>query len=280
MIFVAPTVLLLLIFTIWPSLQSLYYSFTDWDGRDAEWIGWENYVNAFVTSPDLVRVIINNLLIVLAAPFAVALALVVAYLLTLAPWGGRVFRAAYFIPVTLSWVVIGLAWGYFLSYRGAVNQLLVGVGLGSLAQDWLGNPNTSLLMIILVFSWGYLGMNVLLLYTGMMSIDRSVIEAALLDGASGFAMIRHIILPHVRRFVELSLILTIAAAITQIFGLIFTMTSGGPGVSSTTLEYALYVTSFKLGEFGQGAALGMILFVASLVLTVLRIRAGVRGDDD
>ncbi len=280
MLFVTPAAFLLLILTVWPSLQALYYSFTDWDGREATWVGWDNYVNALMTSPDLVRVLINNLLIVVSTPFAVAFALVVAYLLSLGPWGARVFRAAFFIPVTLSWVVIGLAWGYLLSYRGAANDLLKAIGLGSLAQDWLGQPSTSLAMIIMVFTWGYFGMNVLLLYTGMMSIDKSVLEAARLDGVTGVAMIRYVVLPHVRRYVELSLILTISAAITQIFGLIFTMTSGGPGVSSTTLEYALYISSFKMGQFGQGAALGMILFLASLVLTFLRIRSGVRGDDD
>lgn len=279
-VFVTPAAVLLLVLTVWPLLQAVYYSFTDWDGREATWIGWDNYVNAVATSPDLVRVIVNNLVVVASTPFAVAFALVVAYLLSLGPWGARLFRAAFFIPVTLSWVVIGLAWGYLLSSRGAVNGLLKAVGLDALAQDWLGTPSTSLPMIIMVFTWGYLGMNVLLLYTGMMSIDKSVLEAARLDGVSGVAMIRHIVLPHVRRYVELSLILTISAAITQLFGLIFTMTSGGPGVSSTTLEYALYISSFKMGQFGQGAALGMILFLASLVLTFLRIRSGVRGDDD
>lgn len=280
LVFALPAITMLLLLTVVPTIQAGYYSFTDWNGKSATWVGLANYANALFRSPDLVRVMLNSLLVVVSAPFGVLFALIVAYLLSLGLPGSKFFRGASFVPVALSWVVIGLAWSYLLSYRGNINEALKAVGLSSLAQDWLGNPQTSLLMIILVFNWGYLGMNILLLYTGMMSIDRSVLEAARLDGVSGIAMIRHIVLPQVRRYIELTLILTMSAAITQIFGLIFTMTSGGPGVSSTTLEFALYTTSFKVGHFGEGAALGMVLFLATLLLTILRIRTGVQGDDD
>lgn len=280
MIFALPAVVILAYFTVWPSLQALFYSFTDWDGATAHWIGLENYVQGLLQSADFARVLLNNLLAILSTPFGVAIALIIAFLLSTGVRGARTFRTMYFLPVLLSWVIIGLCWGYLLSSRGFVNVILHAVGLGVLAQDWLGQPSTSMLMIIAVFNWGYVGMNVLILYTGMMSIDPNIIEAARLDGAQGYKLMRHLILPHTRRYIELTLIITMAAVTTQLFGLIFTMTAGGPGVSSTTLEYSLYTTSFQDGNFAQGAALGIVLFLVTLIFTIVRIRSGSRADDD
>ena len=280
MLFALPAVLIMAYFTVWPALQALYYSFTDWDGATAHWVGLQNYVEGLLQSADFGQILLNNLFAILSTPVGVAIALLIAFKLSTGVHGTRLFRTLYFLPVVLSWVIIGLCWGYLLSSRGLVNSTMQSLGLGALTQDWLGQPSTSMAMIIAVFNWGYLGMNVMLLYTGLMSIDNNVIEAARLDGAQGFKLMRYIILPHSRRYIELSLIITMSAAITQLFGLIFTMTNGGPGVSSTTLEFSLYTTSFKNGNFAQGAALGIVLFVLTLAFTVIRIRSGARADDD
>lgn len=276
----APVALLVITFSLVPTLQGLWYSFTDWDGRTASWVGLDNYAKGLLGNPEFLRILGNNLAIVVSVPFGVAGALVIAFLLAQGTRGSNLFRSIYFMPVALSWVVIGITWSYLLSDRGPINAGLRAVGLGTLAQDWLGQVSTSLLALILVFNWSYLGINVVLLYTGMVSLDPSVMEAARLDGASGVRLIRHIVLPHVRRYLELATILTMSAAITQIFGLIYTMTNGGPGVSTTTLEFQLYTTSFKYGRFAQGAALGVVLFLFTLMLTLVRIRSGVRRDDD
>lgn len=280
MVFAFPAVIMLAYFTVWPSLQALYYSFTNWDGADAHWVGLQNYVDGLFQSADFGQILLNNLFAILSTPIGVAIALAIAFGLSTGVRGARAFRTMYFLPVVLSWVIVGLCWGYLLSSRGLVNSMLHGVGLGVLAQDWLGQPNTSMLMIIAVFQWGYLGMNVLVLYTGMMSIDPHVLEAARLDGARGYKLMRHIVLPHTRRYIELTLIITMAAATSQLFGLIFTMTAGGPGVSSTTIEYSLYTTSFQQGNFAQGAALGIVLFLVTLIFTIIRIRSGAKADDD
>jgi ABC-type sugar transport system permease subunit len=276
----APAALLVLTFSLFPTLQGVWYSFTDWDGRSAQWVGLDNYAKGLLGNPEFVRILLNNLAIVASVPIGVAGALVIAFLLAQGTRGSNLFRSIYFLPVALSWVVIGITWSSLLSDRGPINDVLRTVGLGALAQDWLGQVSTSLLALILVFTWSYLGINVVLLYTGMVSLDPSVMEAARLDGAAGVRLVRHIVVPHVRRYVELATILTMSAAITQIFGLIYTMTNGGPGVSTTTLEFQLYTTAFKYGRFAQGAALGVVLFLFTLMLTLVRIRSGVRRDDD
>ncbi len=279
-LFVLPAVILVALLVVVPSLQALYYSFTDWNGRTAAWIGFENYASGLFGSPDFGRIAFNSLCVVLSVPFGVLLSVIVANLLATNTWGRNFFRGVYFLPIALSWVVIGITFSYLLSSRGPINGFLSGVGMGALGQDWLGNETTALVSIILVFNWAYFGINVVLLFTGMTTADQSITEAARLDGASGYRMLVHIVIPQVRRYIELSLIVTMAAAITQIFGLIYTMTSGGPGVSTTTLEYALYTRSFSLGHFAQGAAFGIVLFLVSLIFATVRLRAGVKADDD
>lgn len=280
MLFVLPAGVLVLLLIIVPSFQGLYYSFTDWNGRTAQWVGLDNYISGIFLSPDFARIAINSLCVVLSVPFGVGLSLIVANLLANTAWGRTWFRAIYFLPIALSWVVIGITFAYLLSGRGPINALLSAVGLGLFSQDWLGGETSALVSIILVFNWSYFGINVVLLFTGMTTADASITEAARLDGAHGVKMFVHIVIPQVRRYIELSLIMTMTAAITQIFALIFTMTSGGPGVATTTLEYALYTRSFSLGHFSQGAAFGILLFLVSLVFAVVRLRAGVKADDD
>jgi multiple sugar transport system permease protein len=278
--FVAPAIILVVVIIIIPSVQALYYSFTDWNGLDANWIGVENYTKGLFGDPDFSRIALNSLFIVISVPFGVLFSLVVAYLLSIQSWGRNLLRTVYFLPIALSWVVIGITFSYLLSARGPIDGVLEHIGLGFLAQDWLGGETTALISVILVFNWSYFGINVVLLFTGMTTADPSVTEAARLDGASGWKMLTNIVIPQVRRYIELSLIVTMAAAITQIFGLIYTLTGGGPGVSTTTLEYALYTRSFNLGHFSQGAAFGILLFVVSLLFAGIRLRAGVRADDN
>jgi raffinose/stachyose/melibiose transport system permease protein len=279
-LFVLPAVVLVALLIVLPSIQGLYYSFTDWNGRSASWVGLDNYINGIFLSPDFGRIAFNSLCVVISVPFGVALSVIVANLLANSTWGRAWFRGIYFLPIALSWVVIGITFAYLLSGRGPINALLSAVGLGLFSQDWLGGETSALLSIILVFNWSYFGINVVLLFTGMTTADQSVTEAARLDGAHGIKMFTNIVIPQVRRYIELALIMTMAAAITQIFALIYTMTSGGPGVATTTLEYALYTRSFSLGHFSQGAAFGILLFLVSLVFAVMRLRAGVKADDD
>ena len=275
---VIPAAVMLLVLMIWPTLQSIYYSFTDWNGAKANWVGFDNYVNGLLGSQDFPTIALNSALVVLSVPIGVAVALIIAFLLASVAKGRAVFRAIYFAPIALSWVVIGLAFGYLLSDRGPLNLALRTMGLGGLAQDWLGQPSTALASLIVSFQWAYFGINVTLLFTGMTTADQSIIEAARIDGAGGLRLLRHIVMPQVRRYIELCLVVTMSAGLTQIFGLIYTMTGGGPGSATTTLEYALYIRSFSLGRFAQGSAFGVILFIICLALAALRLRSGARND--
>lgn len=279
-VFALPAVALVTIQLIVPTIQGIYYSFTDWNGRRANWIGLDNYINGVFRSADFPRIAFNSLVMILTAPVCVAIALLVAHVLATMKRGSSIFRAIYFFPISLSWVIMGVAFGYILSGRGGFNSLLSAVGLSGLTSDWLGNESTALIAVLVVFVWAYLGINIVLLYTGMTTIDPSILEAATLDGASGTRLVISVVVPQVRRYIELCIIITISAALTQIFGLIYTMTAGGPGVATTTLEYALYTSAYQYGNFGRGAAFGILLFLVTCVFAITRLRSGLRADDE
>jgi ABC-type sugar transport system permease subunit len=275
---VLPLVSLVLVAIGLPLGQAIYYSLTDWDGITSTFVGLSNYSDGIIKNPNIEQIVGNNILILLSIPIGVALSFVIAYVLYRGAWGGKVFRAVYFLPTAFSWVVIGIAARGVLLSTGGLNSLLNAVGLGSLTRDWLGEPHTAIAGIIFTFNWAVLGLNTVILLAGMATLDKSVFEAAQLDGAGHRAMMRHIVLPWIRRFVDLVLVITIVAALTQIFALIYVMTSGGPGYATTTLEFALYQEAFSVGSFGVAAALGVILLTITLIIAGIQLRTGTRKE--
>jgi ABC-type sugar transport system permease subunit len=277
-LFAVPLVAMVLVCIGLPLGQAVYYSLTEWDGLTSHWIGLSNYTGSIWTNPNIREIVTNNVIILLSIPFGVALSFVIAYALYRGVAGARAFRAIYFLPTAFSWVVIGIAARGVLSYHGGLNTLLGDVGLGALTRDWLGQPDTALGAIVLTFNWAVVGLNTVVLLSGMATLDKSVFEAAQLDGAGHLEMMRQVVLPWTRRFIDLALVITVVAALTQIFALIYVMTSGGPGYATTTLEFFLYQEAFADGSFGISAALGVILLTITLIVAGLQLRAGVRRE--
>jgi ABC-type sugar transport system permease subunit len=215
--------------------------------------------------PGVHRILINNLLILASIPLVMVIAFLVAAALYRGVRGATMFRSIYFIPVALSGVATGIA------------ATMIFSGGPYSVGNWLGGSWTSLGAVIATFAWASFGVNAIILLAGMSTIDPDVMEAALLDGAGELRRMWYIVLPAMRRFVEFGFFITLVAAMTQLFPLIFTMTSGGPGFSTTTLEFSLYNNGFNNGQFGLAAATGIILLVITAVLTWPRVRRGARA---
>lgn len=261
-LFVLPALLLVGLVTVLPLLQAAYYSFTNWNGAQATFTGWTNYLNMFV-DPELRRSLINSLCFLASVPFGLIPPFIVAYLLHKDIPGNKLFRALIFAPTALSWVVIGMVGRQFFALRGPVSGVL-GV-FGITAPNWLADSNFALAAVILTFNAAIFGINTIIFLTGLATVDRSTIEAAWLDGASEPQVIWHVILPAMRRFVEFVLIITIITSATGIFAMIYTMTGGGPGSATLTLEFAVWRRAFATGGFGAGAAIGIVLMLVTLL---------------
>jgi multiple sugar transport system permease protein len=271
-LFVLPAVVLVGMVIVLPLIQATYYSFTDWNGASADWVGFANYLN-MLADPELRRSLINSLAFFISVPFGLILPFVTAYLLHKDIPGNKLFRAIIFAPTALSWVVIGMVGRQFFALHGPVSALFQ--LFGGTAPNWLANGEFALPAVILTFNAAIFGINTIIFLTGLATVDRSTIEAAWLDGANEGQVIRYIILPAMRRFVEFVLIVTVVTSFTGLFGMIYVMTGGGPGSATMTLDFAVWRRAFSTGAFGAGAAIGITLMLVTLCAIAL-IRALLR----
>lgn len=276
--FALPALLLTGLIIVFPLLQSVYYSFTDWDGATATWAGIANY-SRLLALPSLGQAVVNSILLLVSVPFGLIGPFITAYLLSGGIPAARLLRTIIFLPAALSWVVIGIIAQTFLAGDGGgLNQILGHLGLGGLTTNWLADPHLALLCVVLTFNAAVFGTNTVIFLAGFATLDKSMLEAARVDGASALRTIWSVVLPAMRRFVQFVYIVTVIASFTGLFALIYTMTSGGPGYGTTTIEYAIWQYSFSTGEFGVGAAMGIVLLI--VVIAIIGMSRAISGRRD
>jgi len=262
---------------LYPIGQTVYYSFTTWDGITSQWVGPSTYTT-LLRSPEFVRVLENNATIVLAIPVAILLPLGVALLINSHVRGWRVFRSVYFLPTAVSWVVIGFVAVRFFASDGILHDLLTTVGLGSVQPDLLAHERSALLAVMITFVWSMFGTNLIIFLAGLATIDQEIYDAAKVDGAGPFGVMFRITIPLLKRFIQFTFVITLITAFTALFSLIFVMTGGGPGFGTTTLEFFIYQDGFAQSYFGLGATAGVVLFVAVFAISMVQLRL-LRADD-
>lgn len=255
-----------------PIFQAIYYSMTNWNGITSRWVGPKTYLTMF-RDPLFWRVLENNAILLIAVPVTLFCGVVIAALLNEKVFGWRIFRAAIIIPTAVSWVVLGVVGIQAFAQNGMINRFLGSLGLHFLEHNWLGSPLSALVAVGVTFVYSLVGVNTLIFVTGMSTIDPSVYEAAKLDGASWWQSFVGITIPLLRRYFVFTFVITSISAFSALFSLIFTMTSGGPDYGTTTIEFFIYQQAFGTGRFGEGALLGIILFIilAGVSLTQLRL---------
>jgi len=252
------------LYPIWVSAQTSLYVY---DGlTPSVWAGLDNYVTVF-TDPTLRDALLHSLfLLVFYAFLPVCIGLLLAGAMSrIRIYGLTLFRALLFLPQILSSVVVAVAWRGLLEIDGPVNALLRFVGLGSFATSWLGNFDTALPSIGVVGTWVEYGLCMVLFLSGIATIDRSLYEAARLDGAGPVREFFAITLPALRPQISIALILTITFALRN-FDLIWNTTRGGPGTSTTVPSLFVYQDAFQNRELGLASALAIVLTLVILVV--------------
>jgi multiple sugar transport system permease protein len=269
-LFSLPAAILYALLLALPIVQTFYYSLTRWNGINATFIGFANYERLF-TDPTFWRVVLNNVILLAAIPFAILIPLAIAFLLNEHVFGWRFFRSVYFLPTAISWVVIGIVAVRVFAQRGMLNSVLTMLGI-PIQTDMLASELSAMGAVAITFIWSVFGTNTIVFITGMATLDRDVYEAARVDGASALAMFRHITIPLLMRFIQFAFVLTLITGFTALFSLIFVMTTGGPGFGTTTLEFFVYQTAFSQGDFGYAAAVGVVLFVIVFGISLIQLR--------
>ena len=270
--FIAPALILYVLFIIVPTVSSVYYSFTSWDGisPDVKFIGLANYKEIFTSSRfgnALKNTIILTVFIsILENAFALALAVLVDNI----RWGKNFFRSAFYIPVLISGIVSGFIWKIMYNYNfGAINSILTQIGLGDFRQDWLGNTSLTLIMIGVVLVWKGAGYYMIIYLASLQSVSTDVIEAAEIDGASPWQRFRMITIPLISGAFTINFTLSLINGL-KVFDQINVMTDGGPGFTSETLVYLLYKVGFTEGRQGFGTAVGIMLLFIIIILNTIQ----------
>lgn len=275
-IFLAPALALFAAFILYPVWNTIYLSFHSWKGiygSPVKYVGVENFVrvlmdNAFWRAMlHSVYFMIGGFLILM--PLAFLLALIITSKLK----AKKLAKTAYFMPVMLSTTAVGLMWVYILnpSY-GAVNEALRFLGLSHLTRDWLSTPGLNIWSVILVNEWMYAGYNMLIFAAGLVAIPSDIYEAARIDGCSGWKKVRYISIPLSKGSFKIFSILCITGCI-KAFDLVWAMTKGGPNHTSEVPASLLYNEAFTFKFFGNSSAIGVLLLVVGIALSIIVNRA-------
>jgi len=276
-LFSLPVVALVGSLLLLPIGQTVYYSFTNWDGFSSKWIGTANYSHLFHDS-EFIQVVENNAMMILAIPVAILLPLGVAFLISSHVRGWRLFRSVFFLPTAVSWVVIGYISVRFFADQGILQSLLDNTGLGFLHPNMLSHERSALVAVMITFVWSMFGTNLIIFLAGMATIDQEIYDAARVDGAGSLTVMFRITFPLLKRFVQFTFIISLITAFSALFSLIYVMTGGGPGYGTTTLEFYVYQQAFSAGDFSVGATAGVVLFAAVFAVSMVQLRL-LRSED-
>lgn len=266
-----PAFLLVAVIIWYPVTRTAYQSFTKWNGAVSTWIGWENY-QRIVSNGDLWLLMRNNLIFVVSVPGILLISLVVSVLLHEQVPGWKFFRSVYYLPTILSAAVVGTLMRIMFNVHGVTNNVLERIGLGGLQHDWLGQVPTAFLVLIFAFYWTTLGQGVLIFLAGLAAIPGDLLDAARLDGAGWWNRLFKIIIPLLVPAIAYFVLTNVIWIFVGLFGLVFTVTKGGPGYATTPFDLMIYRKAFEAGELGYASALSVILFCIVLAISAFQLR--------
>lgn len=269
---IAPTMLGLFIFYLWPIFQTFYFSFTEWGAfGHYEWTGLDNY-KRMLEDTNLMKSFKNTgIYIIITVPIGIFFSILIAVLLNQKIKGTSVYRTLYFLPVITMPAAIAMVWKWlYNSDYGLLNYLLSLIGIKG--PQWVSDPKIALYSIIVVAIWSGIGYNMVIFLSGLQGIPKSYYEAAEMDGAGPISVFFKITLPLLSPVIFFVSITSLIGAF-QVFDLIFMMI----GKSSTALEstqsvvYLFYQHAFVLNDKGYAAAIAVLLLIVILIITAIQM---------
>lgn len=270
---VLPAVILTLMFTIWPTLQALYLSFTNATslGLNNKFVGLDNYIYMF-HDKSFIQALTNTAKLMAVVPvITIFCSLVLAFVLNQCKLKEMVlYRTIFYFPNIVSLTVVGIIWSFvFHPNVGIVNKILGAVGLESLQRSWLGDSKTALWCIAFTLLWQAAGYYMVMHIAAMDGISPEIYESATLDGASAWRKLISITMPLMKDIIGITFVLALSGTINLSFVLSQVMTGGGPnGASSVLLQY-MYTQGFVNGNFGYAMAITVFTLAISVALSML-----------
>jgi ABC-type sugar transport system permease subunit len=272
-LYVSPMLLAVALVFVYPMVQLFRYSVENVSSSPyipTTFVGLDNF--RFIWEDSTFRTALgNNVKLFLAVPTLVVLSVILSAILLDRIRGWRLYRTMIFVPYVLSIPVVGVVFGYVFQQNGIINSGLRDVGLGALAQDWLGSPSHALWTIMAVIVWKELGFGVILCLARLMTVDEHLFEAARVDGAGWWRVLWHVSLPQLVPAIAFYAVVELITMLSWVFAYIYVMTSGGPENSTIVSEYYIYQAVFQNNVVGIGAAAGVTLLGVVSALIVARL---------
>jgi len=273
-LFLLPSVAILAFLAIYPFVQGIWMSFHEWPlaADTRAWVGLANY-QALVGSDRFLgsaraTVVFTGVSVTLELIIGVGLAL---YLRSLSSNWRPVFRTIFILPMVMTPIATGLMWRLLLNGQiGVVNWMIINF-LGMTPPDWTSSPTVAMATVIMIDIWQWTPLIVMIVYAGLLSIPKTMYEAARVDGAPRLAVFRHITLPQIKYMIGIAVVFRLMRSFRS-FDIIWLVTNGGPGTATEILNVYLYRVAFVNLQGGQAAALGIILLVVTIAITMGIIR--------
>ena len=273
-LFLAPSLILYLVFLIYPTLQVVKLSFFrgSASAKTFEFLGLENFSN-LVRDENFWNALGHNLLFILFSGTAtLVLALILAQCLVYCTRGRTFFRVVFLFPNVMAIVVVTVLWSFIFNPSfGILNALLGLLGLGKFCHAWLGEPRTALFSLMVIQVWGQVGFYIVLFYAGLLNIPQDLIEAARIDGANGFHLFFKVTLPLLSEMLQIAVIYIIIHSL-NLFSLVYIINEGQPSRYNDVLLTYLYEQGMKNNNFGYACAIGVAMLIIVVAITMLVIR--------
>ncbi|OAB48208.1 carbohydrate ABC transporter permease [Paenibacillus antarcticus] len=273
--------ILLGLFTYYPAVKLIYYSFTNWDGYSPEkpWVGLSNYKEVFANS-DIFKVFQHNFAYLVMGILQNIVAIYFAIILSSKLRGKNGFRIILFLPYIMNGVAVAFMFGFvFDTTNGSLNMLLNSIGLSSLGNtSWLGTEGLVNYSLASTGFWRFMGYNMVIYIASLQAIPRDIYEAAKIDGANAMQTLWRITLPNMKAVIQLNLFLTVTGAL-EVFDLPFVLTKGGPAGASQTYVMRVIESAFAYNNYGLASAMSIILLLFVVIVLLLQQFVLSRGGD-
>ncbi|WP_322906254.1 sugar ABC transporter permease [Paenibacillus campi] len=274
--FMAPGLLIVAVFVLWPILYGIPLSLTDYSViGETHYVGFKNYVTAVHDRSFLIS-LWNSLVYVLIVPCIQIISILMAILVNTRLPLIKAFRAAYYVPVVTSMVAVALMWSWLFSSNGVVNYVLMQLGIIHEQIGWLSTSSTALYALMFITLWKGLGYYMVLYLAGLQSIPSELYEAAMIDGASRWQTVLRITIPLLRPHILFCTLISLMGAI-RVFDEMFVLTKGGPGNATLTSSLYIYQKGLEQFNFGYASALGLIVSVIVGALSIVVFRLNRKG---
>lgn len=277
-LFIIIGVIVISLFYFYPMVQALLLSFQSGKGSNLEYVGFDNYIRLFQDPTFKTALFNTTLYLIIQVPIMIILALVFSVLLNDETLKFRgFFRTAIFLPCVTSLVAYSVIFKYLFAGDGIVNKFLIGISAIAEPINWLSDPFWAKVIIIIAITWRWTGYNMIFYLSSLQNVDKSMYEAAKIDGASTFQQFTKITVPMLKPIILFTSIMSTIGTL-QLFDEVMNITKGGPGNATLSISQYIYNLSFEYTpNFGYASTVSYVIVVLIIILSIIQFR--VAGDE-